>query len=586
MASAAASDPAERLAARPRNYSVLFRNFALLSLIFSVVPLLVVGWILYANYEKFATSKMMLSFERQVENHRKIIELFLKERRAKLQLVAQTQSLEFLSDMSNLKSIFEMLNADGFSFTDLGVIDDQGRHLAYIGPYDLMDKNYSQTPWFREVMRKNIYISDMFMGFRKEPHFIIAVIGLADGRKWILRATIDTEVFRSLVENVHIGKTGEVYLANSQGILQTSPRFSGKIMGPAPLPVEPVHVGIKVRFLEGQTDGGNQPLGRQIVGQAWLEEPRWLLVVRQSYAEAFSELSDAFYASLIFLALSAVTVLLLALYITRYMIKIIKRRDRQSDELNEQLMQAGKLASIGELSAGVAHEINNPLAIILTERQILMDLTEDRPLEDPEFKEQFLDSMNQIDVQVQRCKRITQNLLRFARRTRSVIETVDLRLFLNEIVELMEREARASGIKFFSEIEADLPPLLSDPSQLQQVFLNLITNSIDAHEDKPYGSIRITARSVDQKGVRVTFADTGSGIAPENLTRIFDPFFTTKTVGKGTGLGLSICYSIIKRLGGEMSVKSELAKGTEFTLFLPFAPPADLLESVEGGQKD
>jgi len=586
MARAAAREPGDRLGANPRNYSVLFRNFALLSLVFSVVPLLAVGWILYANYEKFATSKMMLSFERQVENHRQIIELFLKERRAKLQLIAQTQSLEFLSDMSNLKSIFEMLNADGFSFTDLGVIDDQGRHLAYIGPYDLMDKNYSKTPWFKEVMQKNIYISDMFMGFRKEPHFIIAVIGPVEGRKWILRATIDTEVFRSLVENVHIGKTGEVYLANPQGILQTSPRFSGKIMGPAPLPVEPAHVGIKVRLLKGESDGGRKSLGSQIVGQAWLKEPKWLLVVRQSRSEAFSELKDALHVSLIFLALSAFTVLILAIYITRYMIKIIKRRDRQSDELNEQLMQAGKLASIGELSAGVAHEINNPLAIILTERQIMMDLSEDRPLEDQEFREQFLDSMNQIDVQVQRCKRITQNLLRFARRTRSVIETVDLRLFINEIVELMEREAKASGIKFFTEIETDLPPLLSDPSQLQQVFLNLITNSIDAHEDKPYGSVRVTARSVDQQGVRVTFADTGSGIAPENLSRIFDPFFTTKAVGKGTGLGLSICYSIIKRLGGEISVKSELTKGTEFTLFLPFAPPAELLESVEGGQKD
>jgi two-component system NtrC family sensor kinase len=145
----------------------------------------------------------------------------------------------------------------------------------------------------------------------------------------------------------------------------------------------------------------------------------------------------------------------------------------------------------------------------------------------------------------------------------------------------MEREARTSGIKFFSELDASLPPVLSDPSQLQQVFLNLITNAIDAHDGKPYGSIRITT-AVDpaEKLAIVKVADAGSGISPQNLNRIFDPFFTTKPVGKGTGLGLSICFSIIKRLGGNIAVQSEVGKGTEFTIGLPFLPPKELQDSL------
>jgi two-component system NtrC family sensor kinase len=263
------------------------------------------------------------------------------------------------------------------------------------------------------------------------------------------------------------------------------------------------------------------------------------------------------------------------------MITSIKRRDAEADRLNQQLLQTGKLASIGELSAGVAHEINNPLAIILTERQLLLDAARQTAITDPEFQEQFSDSMNQIDLQVQRCKRITQNLLRFSRRTKSMIEKVDLNGFIQEVVDLMEREARTSGIKFFSEPDPALPPVSSDPSQLQQVFLNLITNAIDAHDGKPYGSIRISTRAdAERQLATVKVADAGTGIKPEHLNRIFDPFFTTKAVGKGTGLGLSICFSIVKRLGGSLTVQSEVGKGTEFTIQLPYSPPKELQDSL------
>jgi two-component system NtrC family sensor kinase len=192
-----------------------------------------------------------------------------------------------------------------------------------------------------------------------------------------------------------------------------------------------------------------------------------------------------------------------------------------------------------------------------------------------------MESLNQMDVQINRCKRITHNLLRFSRRTRSVIEKVDLNSFLEEVVELMEREARSSGIKFQTDLDENLKPVLSDPSQLQQVFLNLITNAIDAHDGKPYGTVRIATRADDEhRKVHIVFADTGSGIPKEILSKIFDPFFTTKAVGKGTGLGLSICYSIMQRLGGSISVKSQVGQGTEFTLTVPYQAPAEVKEGV------
>ena len=570
---------------RKTYYSRLYRKFIWITLVCSLLPLLLVGWAINIHYTQFAKSRMTHSFESQVEHHRKMIELFLRERSSKLYLIAQTHSKAYLSQVSNLAHVFETLNQEYVSMTDLSIMDDEGRHVAYVGPYDLMDKNYSQTFWFKKVMEKGLYISDMFMGFRLVPHVIIAISRAEMGKRWILRATIDTEVFRSLVENVRIGKTGEVYLLNEEGIFQTTPRLTGKIMEKASFPVESIHEGIRIRVLEPDGKDQNRKTARQIVATAWLQDPRWMLVVKQDYAEAYEDVNHANYAILIFLHLCALTILIVSILTSRHVIKVIKGRDAEADHLNKQLMETGKMASIGELSSGVAHEINNPLAIILTERQILLDMLAQTPSPlDEEFKKSLMESMAQIDAQVQRCKRITHNLLRFARRTKSIVETVDLNGFLKEMVELMEREAKSSGIRFIPDLDQDLKPVLSDPSQLQQVFLNLINNAIDAHDGKPYGTIRIATRA-DHRNERVTvvIADTGSGIPKENLNKIFDPFFTTKWVGKGTGLGLSICYGIMHRLGGRIGVRSEVGVGTEFTLTLPYEPPPGLEAGVNGG---
>jgi two-component system, NtrC family, sensor kinase len=162
---------------------------------------------------------------------------------------------------------------------------------------------------------------------------------------------------------------------------------------------------------------------------------------------------------------------------------------------------------------------------------------------------------------------------------------VDLNGALKEVLGLLEKRANSAGVQIFGDFQENLPSLSADPFELEQVFLNLINNAIDAHEGKPYGTIHIATR-FDKAGNRLvaTVSDTGSGIPEKDLGRVFDPFFTTKPVGKGTGLGLSISYSIIKQMGGDISVRSELGKGTEFTIFLPC--PAEQSEILDDSRKD
>ncbi|MBA3036375.1 MAG: GHKL domain-containing protein [Desulfobacterium sp.] len=556
------------------HYSRLYWKFVLITLACSIIPLFLVGWGIYNYYSGFSRIRMENYFKDQVGHHRKIIDMFLKERTYDLKLILFTNSCEYLQQQENIEKIFNTLNIEGSFFTDLGLIYGDGRHLAYAGPYDLIKKNYSNAVWFKEVMKKGVYISDMFTGFRNVPHFIIAVRRSDNNGNYILRATIDTEYFRSLVENVKMGKTGEVYLSNQEGILQTTPRYSGKIMDKAVLPAEFFHEESGIGILEsgGKYPGSDFP--RQLVAYTWLENPRWKLVIKQNYSEAFKDVDHANRAALIFLHLSLIAITVISLISARYMINAIKKWDEKADRLNRQLIEASKLASLGELSAGVAHEINNPLAIILTENQIIKDSLDELSNLDEKVKTELSDSLSAIQSQILRCTNITKNLLKFSRHINSSMEQVNLNTFLEEIIQLMEGRSKVINIKFDKNLERNIPFIVSDPSKLQQVFLNMINNAVDAHEGKPHGKITIsTSFDSISKGVEISINDTGSGIAPENLGKIFEPFFTTKSVGKGTGLGLSISYSIIKSLGGDISVQSELGKGTEFKIILPYKQP-------------
>jgi len=557
-------------AVQRKSYSDLYVKFITLTLICSVVPILLVGYGIYRYYSEFSTARMEEYFQRKVEYNQNVIELFLKERTADLTLVALSHPLEYLKEPANLKRLFGILNHKDPYFDDLGVIGENGKHLAYHGPFDLMDKDYSETFWFKGLLAKGVYISDMFMGYRKIPHFIIAILRSEGGTKWILRATIFTESLSSLLQNVKIGRSGEVFLLNEQGIYQTSPRLSGKIMMQSPFDMKMFSGDSGVRMLEYDSEETGLPETRQVVAYSWLKEPRWLLVVKQDQAEVLEEVSRANRAIMIFLSISIIAILIVSVITTRHMIKTIQKRDEGEERLNKQLLQASKLASIGELAAGVAHEINNPLAVILTENQLVRDMADEATSFDGEFKQQLYESMDQIDAQIHRCSRITQNLLRFSRRIRSKAEMVDINACFAEVIELIQKRAQTNGVQIVTEFEPGLPSLLTDAFQLEQVLLNCVNNGIDAHDGKPYGTIRVKTRHDEKRnGIELRVSDTGSGIPPEHLDRIFDPFYTTKPVGKGTGLGLSISYSIIKSLGGEISVNSEVGKGTDFIIFLP-----------------
>ncbi len=312
-------------------------------------------------------------------------------------------------------------------------------------------------------------------------------------------------------------------------------------------------------------------LGREsIFAVTSLNNDRWFLIFQQEMADAFSTWNTTKAIAILLFILWALVVATFTFFVSRRMTLRVEEVLIQKEKMSNQVVEAGRLASIGELAAGIAHEINNPVAIMVEEAGWIQDLLEDEDLAQTENKAEFERALQQIKNQGKRCKEITHKLLSFARKTDSRVEAVAINDLLEEMVSLSAQRARYSKVTIETDLAEELPPLHISQTELQQVFLNLINNALDAM-NQTGGSLKISTHLADDK-ILIEVADTGPGIPRANLAHIFDPFFTTKPVGKGTGLGLSICYGIIKKMGGEIDVNSVVDMGTTFRIQLPVRP--------------
>jgi two-component system NtrC family sensor kinase len=252
---------------------------------------------------------------------------------------------------------------------------------------------------------------------------------------------------------------------------------------------------------------------------------------------------------------------------TQRIVNRIRDTEKAREEAITHSEHSAKLASIGRLATGVAHEINNPLAIINEKAGLIKDLFEMYP-ESSGCQKEFLPLVNAISESVGRCRTITHRLLGFARRMEISIEPIDVNEVMREVVGFLERELAVRSIRLELNLDESIPQIESDRGLLQQVFLNIANNAIDAVKDG--GEIIVSTMSDAEGGLKIVIRDDGAGIPKDVLKHIFEPFFTTKEKGKGTGLGLSLSYGIIQRLGGTIEVDSILHKGTTFTIRLPF----------------
>jgi len=533
------------------------------------ISVLGTGYYYFANSLETSTTAGM---KRIVDDHRQMIESFLFERKADLEFIQHAYTFEELSRAQTLLKVFQLLQTKSSAFLDLGIFDESGVHVAYHGPYELKGKIYRHTDWFQNVMAHGFYISDIFLGYRNVPHFIIALTRTENNRKWVIRATIDTFMFNDLVKKIRIGATGEAYILNTAGHLQTERRSGGNLMEPDSeyLPHLTHHEDTRAFIAK---DSSNRNF---LYVSTWLKNRQWQLVVRQEKADAFKVLRIATYLIVIISLIGGILIIGVAFFLTDRIVRRMQQVDAEKDQLSEQLIRASRLAELGEMSAGFAHEINNPLQIIKNEQtlieMLMAEIKQKGELKESENLAEIEDSFKQINLQISRCAEITQAILKFGRKTEAKQQDVALNSFISEVIAMVSKKASVNGIALTQLVAHEPLYVHVDPSQLQQVFLNLFNNAIDAVIERHGGSggaISIESASSDNRSVSIRVRDNGCGISPENLKKIFSPFFSTKPVGKGTGLGLSVCYGIINNMGGSMRVSSDPGRGTTFTLNLP-----------------
>ncbi|HEY3359277.1 MAG TPA: ATP-binding protein [Polyangia bacterium] len=546
-----------------RPYRRLRRQMLTVLLCVGLVPIVAMAAASVVTFQREIDARTRAALESMVKNRKATVDLFLEEKLRQLELCAAAVPAAELGRPAVLEGVRRELQRDRGGIIDLGLFGADGRHIVYVGPYDLAGQDYRDSPWFHEVMVHGRYASDVFLGFRRFPHMVLAVKKREEGRSTILRATIDTDLLSALVREGGLESGADVFVLNRRGEYQTKYSADHRLMERADLGPVPLHSGVRVA---PASRGGRA----EYVATAWLRGESWVIVARQPTPGPASlvraQPAIAWVPALMLLALP-----LLSYLVARHRLRQIRDLEAERGTLLESAAQSQKMAAIGRMAASVAHEINNPLAIIDAQVGVLTDALGDG-VALPEAAD-FRERLGKIAAQVQRGRKVTHGLLGFSRRVGPSLEPVDVAAALEETLGFVEQAGGGSGIAVVRHFEPQAPIVRSSLAQMQQVFLNLINNAFDAIGES--GEVHLHVAPA-KGGVQVRIQDNGPGIPDADVGRVFEPFFSTKHGAKSHGgLGLAICQDVMRSLRGHISVSSRLGQGTTFTLWFPPEIPGD-----------
>jgi two-component system NtrC family sensor kinase len=442
----------------------------------------------------------------------------------------------------------------GYALNDIEIIDSFGNSIYCSDSSKFSERrNYFNEDWYKYLINqdKRHYLTDIQKGNSGGRYFNIALNKWLYGKAYIINVSIDADEIRTLINSDEFSNQYIISIYNQNSLFQISNNNIKSIINLKKYNASKAKTGF------GQTELDNY---KADFAYSKLEQINWSVIVIDKKAEP---LLLNMKTSVLFLS---IVILILLILIVLYRAYKIAQMQIEKDITRSQLEQASKLASIGELVSGIAHEINNPLAIIAAEVGLIKDMV--NPIFNFEFSiEKMVPHLDNIHDATFRGRDITKKLLSFVRNDKIELKEHDINQIIDDVIDgFFKRELESLNIKIERYSNRMLPLLITEANQLKQVLINIINNAVDAIT--PPGAILIET-SYDDKYILIAITDTGRGIKNEDMNKIFMPFFTTKDVGKGTGLGLSVSYGIIKNLGGTIEVESVYDTGTTFLIKFP-----------------
>ena len=545
--------PALRVPTYQFNYRRIWKLTVMLTGGVSLIPLIFITAVNYDAMRHAIESEMVFRTTRVVSNTRLSISFFLNERKSALDFIVHENSFESLNDRERLSSILENLKRSfGGGFVDIGVVDASGHQENYVGPYNLEGKDYSGQRWFKQVLDSGIYMSDVFLGYRKVPHLVIAVKGISEsGGLYVLRTAIGIAPFETLLTRLKVAGMGDVFMINHEGVLQTPSRYHGGVLDKLSLPV-PKKLP-KTVVLEERNSSGEDLL----IGYRYIDDTPFILMIVKKKKECMKPWFRTGLKLIVFLLVSVTVILTVILSTSTYLVKKIQIADEERRASLHHVEYANKMASIGRLAAGVAHEINNPLAIINEKGGLIKDLLSFGGKYEQDSK--LMGLVDSILASVKRAGTITRRLLNFSRNLHASIEPIHLKAAILEVLGLMEKEVELRGIEIRMEVAENIPVLETDRGKLQQILLNIVNNALAAVNDGG----RIDIRAQQEKKVGSASSSATMVVEYQRRTSLVSTnrFSQPRRSRSGPGSGSPLLMVLFKRSGELFTQKAIWARG-------------------------
>ncbi len=526
----------------------------------TIVPLAVYTWFFHQNNRVQAINDLLEETTALTENYAIDFEVFLKQYVTSLKIINSMYGIDSLLSRNILKNIFMKISKTDAVFVDLRVLDEKGKTLNFC----CTDNYKSDFKIYNSIIdydNEKFVIGHMVTG-KKTKNIFVSIRIKGNGRDSLyLRGVLDNLAVNKFLSRLKLKNITDIFIFDRTDHLITTstcfgapgtaiPLIKSKTFPTARLISNPKRTTEKGNFL--------------FKGVTTIKDTSMKLGLIMSDAGFIKFMHRINRNIIIMVCLSVFFVLLAVLVLATYVTQVLYIADNTRKEYLDRVTSTEKLASIGKFATGVAHEINNPLAIINEKAGMLQDLF--TFAEEYEEDKLLISIVFSIKSAVKRAGEITHHLLEFVRKMNISVELIDVENLVRETIVFVAKESKEKCIAIDIDVSDNVPEIITDRGILQQILLHLANNAIFAMKKGGNLSIKIH-KNIREKGIVIIIQDTGCGISTQNQKKIFEPFFTTKPTG--TGLGLSVTYGHVRELQGKIKVKSELNKGTTVILYLP-----------------